>query len=498
MKPASRIALALASGVAWGLCFRHHADGVLPWVALAPWVVVLFDEGPGRSAQFLLGWTHGIATWLTAVYWISPVMVVHGGLPGPAGPVLLVLLALYLGLFHGLFALLVRVAFPRLRVGDGAARAVLLLPGLWLVLEWIRGWLFTGFPWNLTGYAIELVPGALPTAAWIGARGLGWLVLAFNVAVALAWVRRSVVPPLVVGLGIVVVLMLGSFLPTGVRPEGPPLDVRLVQPDIPIQSPYDPAVAFEYYTALMELADGLCTPARPLIVFAESAIWPYSWQSDARVRSDLVRLASPDCAVLFNTATWTDEETVYNSAALVGPAGLLGRYDKNHLVPWGEYVPLGDLIPFIDSIARAAGDFSAAEEMTLLDWQEQRLGVSICFEVIFPEQVARRAQNGATVLVTMTNDAWYGDTSAPWQHLRAARFRAAETRRPLLRAAITGVSAVFDAEAKPLATLTIGERGVIATRVQPMRGSTPYVRAPWLWAVLSSIAALFAIGFPPP
>ncbi len=135
-------------------------------------------------------------------------------------------------------------------------------------------------------------------------------------------------------------------------------------------------------------------------------------------------------------------ERVYNSAFTVGPGGRATRYDKRHLVPFGEYVPLAGVFSFVDKLARNAGDFATADRLVLLPWGRERIGMAICYEIVFPAEVAATVADGATLLATITNDAWYGDTAAPWQHYAAARFRAAENRRPLVRAAITGVSAV--------------------------------------------------------
>jgi apolipoprotein N-acyltransferase len=174
------------------------------------------------------------------------------------------------------------------------------------------------------------------------------------------------------------------------------------------------------------------------------------------------------------------EQPVFNSALVVQDGEVLGRYDKRHLVPWGEYVPLGDLLPFVGYLARSAGAFSAGDEPTLLPFSGERIGTAICFEVIFPAAVAEQVRAGASLLVTITNDAWYGDTFAPWQHLRAAQFRAAESARPMLRAAITGISAWIDAQGGLRQTLGIGEEGILRVEVRGRSGLTLYSRLPWL------------------
>jgi apolipoprotein N-acyltransferase len=158
-------------------------------------------------------------------------------------------------------------------------------------------------------------------------------------------------------------------------------------------------------------------------------------------------------------------------------------------------VPLRAVFPFLGKIARTVGDFQAAEGVSLLDWRDERIGVAVCFEVVFPGETAELVREGATLLATVTNDAWYGDTAAPRQHLRAARFRAAENRRWLLRAAVTGISAIVRPDGTLAAELGVGEEGTIPVPVFGRRDLSPYTRAPWLvpWlAVLFAVAAWLA------
>ena len=188
------------------------------------------------------------------------------------------------------------------------------------------------------------------------------------------------------------------------------------------------------------------------------------------------------------------DERYFNSALLISPGRPPARYDKRHLVPFGEYVPLGSLFSFISSLARNAGDFSPAEGLRLLDWEGERLGPAICYEVVFPDEVAQLTRAGATVLVSLTNDAWYGETAAPWQHLRAARFRAAENRRWLLRAAITGVSAVVAPDGSVRGQLGVGESGLLEARFAGRSDLTPFARAPWAVPALCAALLGMALG----
>lgn len=482
---AGTTALAVLGGVLWALCFGRHSFLVAPWVALIPLLLLL---GQPRCAS--LAMVHGLAYWLTSIYWIAPTLETYGQLSGWLSLVLLVLLAAYLALYQGVFGW---IGSRLWRAGGWAA--VLGLPALWVALEWARAHLLTGFPWNLAAYAWVAVPGALPLAGWIGAYGVSFLVLFANVGWARSVAGGGVRPGVVASLICFLLLGLGSrFSPGGSEDVGASgVPVKILQPNIANLVEWDPVQAGSNYHKLMRLSRQACEgESDALLVWPESAAWPYVFERHEFLRNDLLTLAEGGCSVLLNTVTQAPEG-FFNSALVVGKGGVTGRYDKRHLVPFGEFVPLAHWLPFVGRLARNAGDFSAGSEVSLLPWRDERIGAAICFEIIFPGEVAAAVRGGATLLATITNDAWYGDTSAPWQHFRAARFRAGENRRPLLRAAITGVSGVVDADGAVLARLGVSEEGIIARRVAGRDDLSPYTRRPWLVPVICSLLAAFAI-----
>jgi apolipoprotein N-acyltransferase len=269
------------------------------------------------------------------------------------------------------------------------------------------------------------------------------------------------------------------------------LPVRLIQPNIPNLIEYDPVTVLRNYRKLIDASTEACQPGT-LVVWPESAAWPFSFVRDAELQADLNSLVHRGCTVLFNSSHPV-EESFYNSAYLLTPEGTVHRYDKRHLVPFGEYIPFRGLFSWMDKLARNAGEFRAAAGMTLLPWEREQIGMAICYEVVYPEEVTQLVRKGATLLVTITNDAWYGDTWAPWQHYRAARFRAAENRRPLLRAAITGVSAVIGADGSVWSQLGVFKEGVIRARVLGRTEITPYARLPWLFPFLSSLISAITL-----
>jgi apolipoprotein N-acyltransferase len=463
------LAFAVLGGWLWATQFGPRAFVVAPWIALVPLLLLMASPRPA-----LLGWAHGVTFWMASIPWIAPTLQTYGQIPRVGAWLLLLLLAAYLGLFSAAFTGLGARLWRR-----GGPVAMLGLPALWVALEHVRGWLGSGFPWNLAAYAWVDVPGALPLSSWVGAWGISFLVVLANlgVAAAIAWRRPR--------LGALVVLVALAVLPVGGRfargdsRAGDSQPVRLLQPDIANLVHYEALPAMRNYASVLEMSRAACDRPTALVVWPESAGWPFDYQTDERFRDDLHALAALGCPLLFNTAFEVDHG-FRNAAFLLMPDGSDQRSDKRHLVPFGEYVPAKALFPFLDSLARSAGDFTPARELHLLAWGEEKLAVAICFEVIFPGEVAEGVREGATSLVTITNDAWYGDTDAPWQHFRAARFRAAEEQRPLIRAAITGISALVRADGSVAAMLGPFQRGVLSGELRGGAGLSPYARAPWL------------------
>jgi apolipoprotein N-acyltransferase len=480
---------AVLGGVAWALCFGDDGLLLAPWLALAPLFLLLGGERPGRWA-FL----HGTAFWIVSLYWIPATLVTFGRLPFGLAALGLLLLATFLSL---LFWLPLGWLGRRLWAAGGW-RLYLGLPALWVALEWLREFLFSGFPWNVAAYAVVEVPGALPLAALVGAYGVSFLVAAVNVAVAAAcaagWGGRASRRPLAAAaLVAVVALVLGAALAPAARSGSGSAGGRtavVVQPNIPNLVTWDRALIDRNYRQSMTMAEAACEPGA-LVILPESALWPKSYESDPELVTDLDRLGERGCHVLFNSLAGR-QSPYRNSVLLVGADGVEGGYDKRHLVPFGEYVPFKGILPFMDKLARMAGDFVPGTDAGLIAWGEERLGAAICYEVVYPTSVAAQVRAGATALVTVVNDAWYGDTTAPWQHLRAARFRAAESDRVMLRAAITGVSAVIAPDGSVEQLLGVGESGTLVTRIEPRTRLTPYSRAPWLVPAVSALLALAA------
>ncbi|MEO8275751.1 MAG: apolipoprotein N-acyltransferase [Thermoanaerobaculia bacterium] len=484
--------MAIASGICWGLSFAEHSSLLFSLAGLVPLFLLL-----SVPRAWLWGWIHGAVSWGVAMVWLVGTLTTYGQIQGWLAGLLLLAFALVFGLYTLVFSAIGSRLWKR-----GGVLALLALPALWVVIEIVRGFLITGFPWNLAAYAWIRMPGALPLAAWIGAWGVSALIVGAHAGLARGVTTKNL--PLAVGtvLGTAFLLALGARWGAASGGErgaqaSPPQIVRtaaLIQPDTPNQIAFDAATFEADYARLLALTDEACRSGS-LVLWPESAAWPMIYGRDARLSADLARFTARGCSILLNSVS-QEGERYFNSALLVAPGQAVERYDKRHLVPFGEYVPLSRVFSFMASLARNAGDFSPAAELVLLDWSGEKLGPAICYEVVFPGEVAALTRAGATVLVSVTNDAWYGDTAAPWQHFAAARFRAAENRRWLLRAAITGVTAVVGPDGSLHGELGVGARGALSARFLGRTDLSPFVRAPWVVPSLCAallLAALVAV-----
>jgi apolipoprotein N-acyltransferase len=490
------IGLALISGGVWGLCFGRSPLLLAPWLALVPFLLLLAKT----ARPWRIGWLHGVATWCVALPWVVPTLVTYGGLHWTLAVIALALLAAYLGLFHALFGGLAARLWRR-----GGWRTFLGIPALWVALEWLRGHALSGFPWNLAAYAVTETPGVLPLSAWVGAWGVSFLVVFVNLALAAALLRRrALLAGFGYGAALVLLAVAGRFAVPLNEERAAATPVRIVQPNTPNLVQFDATRVMEHYRELIKLSREACDRPGTLVVWPESAAWPMALDRDETLRADLAVLNDLGCSVLLNSPRQVGE-SLFNAAYLIAPGRAAQFADKRHLVPFGEYVPMADWLPFLGTIARNAGSFQAAEKLQLLGDPKrsdsaaaapsrgERYGVAICFEVIFPGEVAELTRAGATAFVTVTNDAWFGESAAPWQHFRAARFRAAENRRPLVRAAITGVSGLISESGQVVAQLGPGEKGILRGELRGRSSRTPFSRAPWLVPLGSSLVAAFAI-----
>ncbi len=449
---------------------------------------------------FLLGYVSGIIWYLGSCYWVYNTMHEYGELGAVTSAVLLVAYALYLGLYHGAFGLL--LALTAARRNGYSLRALLFAPFIWVAVELARAYI-TSFPWDLLGYTqIDNIP-LTRIASVTGVYGLSFEIALVNTVVTAAFLVPQRKRPFLLGVSALAIVLLhaGRFYSPPALPTTQ--GVTLVQSNVPI---LDEAWSLEYEEqTLRELAALSVRPqAEPnrtpgLIVWPESPA-PF-FTTDLHVRTTLADIArSTNSSIIASTigirgfGDPSGARQIYNAASVIAPNGAWTyEYDKIHLVPFGEYVPFADLLVFAKKLTREVGTFSRGSSRQALDVDGSRVGIFICYESIFPNEVRQFARNGAEFFVNVSNDGWYGDTSAPLQHLNMARMRAIENNRWLLRDTNTGVTAVIDPYGRIVAEAPRWQRTALQGAYDLEQDTTFYTRHGDWFPVLCAIIALLGL-----
>ncbi|WP_041263011.1 apolipoprotein N-acyltransferase [Citrifermentans bemidjiense] len=482
---AGRYLLALLSGGMLALAFPEPGISALAWIAFVPLFLAAAGASPGEG--FRLGFTAGCAAYAGILYWLNIVMTTYGKLPLAASVALYLALAGYLALYPGIVVWLTRRCESK-RIG-----LMLSFPFLWVAGELVRSYLLTGFPWANLGYSQYRTLPLIQISDLTGVYGVSFLVAFANVVFYRIWVsmrHRERYP--VTGL-LALLVLIAATMGYGVialsRPEKGELQrVLMVQGNIRQEQKWDPAFQQSTVATYERLTRKGAQSPGTLVVWPESAL-PFFLQSEPRYAARVKALAAELKSYLLTGSPAYDQEgekvRYLNSAFLISPAGVVaGRSDKLHLVPFGEYVPLASLLPFVNKLVEGIGDFSPGKGATPLKTGNGKIGVLVCFEGIFPEVARAYVENGATMLVNITNDAWFGRSSAPYQHLSMTVFRAVENRVPLVRAANTGISSVIDSKGHIRGMTPLFEEATLSGEVRMGTGGTFYSRYGDIFALL--------------
>lgn len=488
-------AAAVVSGFLFALAFPPFEWVLLLPLALVPWLVGLARE-ESRVRALLSGLLFGLVFWCASIPWIVHVVTRYGGQSRVMGVVCLVILAGILAEWPAIVGWTMVAWAP-----PNSLRRLAVFPLLWMASEHARSFIYGGFPWNLTGQALYRHPIWFQSASLWGACGVGALVAAVSALLAAGLVRRRLAPVL---WAAALALLAGAFGAARLaRPEpssepgGTPLRVALVQPNVSQEARLAGSDA-RNYEAVIAQARAAAAEGPQLIVLPESAL-PVYWDRSPSLRHDLSEVARRSL-VLFNDVEELPDGRYYNVARLLGGHGLIGRpYRKVHLVPFGEYVPLPRLFFFVRQVSTEIGEFSAAPEPELLGEGSLRIGVGVCYEVLYPALIRREVgELGANLLATISNDSWYGRAGAQAQHFAGAVMRSVETNRCLLRAAITGISGIVDEKGRIRGELSRDRRGILRGTVRLSGRSTPWAR--WgYWIprgadVLAAVVLLFGLA----
>lgn len=487
------LALAGLAGLAHAICVAAPWDGQprwwlqLPALAVLAWLVQ--RESSCRHAS-QLGWLFGLA-WLAGVFWwLFISMHTYGGLPAPLAAGAVLALAAFLALYYALAC----AAYVALR-GKGRMGNSILFAALWTLAELLRGTLLTGFPWGASGYAH--VNGPLSALApWVGVYGISCVaaLVASGAAMASWRAARTVAMPL-----LVLALAGALHLTGGFSRAAGSVSVTLLQGNIPQDEKFQGGSGIPL--ALAWYGEQLRSAATALVVAPETAIPMLPQQLPEGYLSAIgARFSAGSQAALVGIPLGNFSDGYTNSVLGMAPGTPLYRFDKHHLVPFGEFIP--PLFRWFTAMMNIPlGDFNrGAVGQAPFQWAGQRFAPNICYEDLFGEELGARFGNPAqapTVFVNLSNIGWFGNTVAVDQHLHISRMRALEFERPMIRATNTGATVVIDYQGNVAHSLPRHTRGVLTGEVQGRNGITPYawwVSRAWLWPLWGLGLAVVAVA----
>ena len=497
--------LALLSGAFLALSFPKFGHPAFAWIALAPLLVAVAHRPQSMRRAFTLGLLTGAVYFAGTLYWLVDTMTTFGGLSTPLAAVAAALLIAYLSLFPALFA----VAQSRLvnALGRGALFAA---PFIWIASEMGRTYILDGFPWELLGYSQAGVLPIAQLASVVGVYGLSGFVAMVSAAAAYATLARGPGRWRAVAGVLAIVVLVGLWGALRVRAsvlthEGTPIRVAVLQGNILQDQKWDPAMAGPIMQRYVDLSREAIGRGAQFLIWPESAT-PRPYEESLASGDAIRRLAREAKVTLLVGSDQVEpvrpvdqarpQTRYYNAAYLIQPDGSIGAiYRKIHLVPFGEYVPFTRLLFFVKPIVEAVSDFSPGTEPLLLPVAGHQASTAICYEVIFSSLMRDFVEHGSELLTTITNDSWYGVSSAAHQHWQQASLRTIEQGRYLARAANTGISGFIDPYGRVLQQSNLFESTVLTEDVRFLTGRTIYSRigdvVGWL-SVAFTIAALVA------
>ncbi|MCE2542489.1 MAG: apolipoprotein N-acyltransferase [Acidobacteria bacterium] len=472
------LALSATSGVLLALSFPRVGHPAFAWVALVPLLLAVV-RARSVAKGFAYGLVAGGVYFAGTIYWIPHVMDEYGGMPGALAWAVHLLLVAVLALFVAAFG--AGLAIVARRHGPAALHVA---PALWVTVELGRIHLFTGFPWVLLGYSQTPVLPVAQLASLAGVLGLSALVALVNATLAYAVVVGGVRRTRMVAATAAVVLMALGFgawrlQDDALRSAGAPLRVAAVQGNIAQHDKWNPVLRDEIVDGYLDLTREAAAAGARLVVWPEAAT-PFAFQNEPLSADEVRQVARATGTHLLIGTTdvrYDGAPRYFNAAVMVDAAGnTAGIYHKQHLVPFGEYVPLRRLLFFVSPLVESIGDFSPGPGPRTLNMDGAAVGTAICYEIIYPDLVRGFVTRGSRLLATVTNDAWYGRTAAPYQHFQQASMRAIELGRYLVRAANTGISGVVDPYGRVVASTPIFERRMLVSDVRLLDGRTLYSR----------------------
>ncbi|MCD6265689.1 MAG: apolipoprotein N-acyltransferase [Deltaproteobacteria bacterium] len=512
------VLLAALSGLMLTASFAPVNLDWIAWISLIPLLISLEDKS--LSDAFKIGLFVGLFHYLTLIYWIVNVLSRYGNINLILSLSALLLLSFYLAFYIALFALIV-ANFKNNRLSPfwGAC--------IWVALEYARSYIMTGFPWCLLGYSQYSRLPLIQISDIAGVYGISFIIVLVNFAlynvVSLMIKKKASTYAIgdksevkgydhnkhnghhlrIIGIdAIFTFFLVGCVLVYGYsrlkekadnNVKGKELRVMIVQGNIDQSLKWDSDFQEETLSIYKKLSLESADFKPQLIIWPETAL-PFFFQDASHLSKEVFEVARiTNANILFGSPAYVkDKDSIlyYNRAYMISKSRVFDYYDKVHLVPFGEYVPLKKCIPFVHRLVTAAGDFSTGKKAEPIYSPGLKIGALICFETIFPDIPRRFAAQGAELLVNLTNDAWFGRTSAPYQHLSMAVFRCVENRLPMARAANTGISAFILANGKIVDKSKLFAREILQKKIKLAHKKTFYSQLGNIFAILLTIATI--------
>ncbi|MCE5313137.1 MAG: apolipoprotein N-acyltransferase [Nitrospiraceae bacterium] len=497
----------LITGLLLALSFPDHNFFIFAWVGLVPLLITAY--GSDTKQAFIKGFIAGLVFFTTTIYWISHSIHHYGHIPLILSLLLVVILCAYLALYVGAFAAIYSYCMKKTDLP-----AVFIAPVFWTTLEFLRSYLMTGFPWASLGYSQYSFLHFIQIADITGIYGISFLLVAINGAITdlVIMEKRKIEKPLytlvptISGLTLLCVslVLVFSYGFYRLNQNRPLKDVRIavVQGNIEQDAKWSPEYQNTVISIYKDLSRQASVHAPAMIVWPESAL-PFAFNYDKKLAEDLTAFQKELNAYLLTGSIMVKqpdpEKKILspgssNSAILLDRDGKLSYvYDKIHLVPFGEYVPLRGLLFFVDRLAYGIGEYIPGDTYLKATTPFGRFGTLICYEIIFPGMVRKFFTKGGDFIVTITNDAWFGRTKGPYQHFSMAVFRAIENRKPVIRAANTGISGLIDSNGRIQMASSLFERRYMILNAKTDSFMTFYTKFGDIFTYLSIISALFII-----
>lgn len=500
---AARTWAAVLSGILLALSFPKYGHPAAAFIALVPLLVALsgwtgrIQTAPGLPARrgFVLGLIAGFVHFAGTVYWTGATVSQFGGLPVFVAVIVAGLLALYMAAYVAVFGAITATLIKRY----GTA-GVWLAPAVWTTMEFLRGIVLGGFPWIPLGNTMVTLLPIAQLASIVGVFGLSMFVVALNAGFAIAAIsggrQRLIAIAVPIALIVTVSVWGGLRLSANVLTQGTPITVGLIQGNIAQTDKWNPARAGMILERYLQLSRQAVEKGARFIVWPEAST-PFYLEDDIRgnqVRG-LVRELGVPLLVGSDQMEDGDPPLNYNAAFMLDPAGATAAvYRKIHLVPFGEYVPLQRLLFFVGPLVEAVSAFTPGTRVTMLPVEGHMVSTAICYEVTYPALARDAVREGSEMLTTVTNDAWYGESSAPFQHFEMAMMRAIEQGRYLIRSANTGISGIVDPYGRVLIKTELFETAAVVGEARFVQEKTVYARIGDLAAHLGAAITALSLG----